>query len=54
MLNQVMKNSEDTIRGALGPSLDITDMKARTALELEKNQLVANELAAKEANMLKS
>jgi signal transduction histidine kinase len=44
----------DTIRGVLGLSIDITDMKARVALELEKTQLVANEIAAKEANMLKS
>lgn len=47
-------SGRETIRGALGLSIDITDMKARTALELEKTQLVANELAAKEANMLKS
>ena len=48
------ESGKSTIRGALGLSIDITDMKARTALELEKTQLVANELAAKEANMLKS
>jgi signal transduction histidine kinase len=48
------ESGQDTIKGALGLSIDITDMKARTALELEKTQLVANEIAAKEANMLKS
>jgi PAS domain S-box-containing protein len=48
------ENGQDTIRGVLGFSIDITDMKARMALELEKTQLVADETAAKEANMLKS
>jgi PAS domain S-box-containing protein len=48
------ESGQDTIRGVLGLSIDITDMKARVALELEKTQLIANEIAAKEANMLKS
>lgn len=48
------EGGQDTVRGVLGLSIDITDMKARTALELEKTQLVASEMAAKEANMLKS
>jgi signal transduction histidine kinase len=43
-----------TIRGALGLSIDVTDVKLRMALEMEKAQLIASELAAKEANMLKS
>ena len=46
--------SHDIVVGALGLSLDITDLKARSALEIEKTQLLANEHAAKEANMLKS
>ena len=48
------EGGQGTIRGALGLSIDVTDMKARAALEMEKTQLVASELAAKEANMLKS
>lgn len=47
-------SASDTDRGALGLSIDITDLKARTALEIEKTQLVANEISAKESNQLKT
>ena len=42
------------IRGVVGVSIDVTDLKVRATLEIEKTQLLANEHAANEANQLKS
>ncbi|KAI9049423.1 hypothetical protein LZ554_006457 [Drepanopeziza brunnea f. sp. 'monogermtubi'] len=42
------------IKGVLGLSIDVTDMKQRVALELENNRLMIEEQAAKESNETKS
>ncbi|KAG4435186.1 hypothetical protein IFR05_009325 [Cadophora sp. M221] len=42
------------VKGVLGLSIDVTDMKARTALELDNNRLMMGEQAAKDSNQLKS
>jgi hypothetical protein len=40
--------------GVLGLSIDITDMKARAALELDNTRLMIEEQAAKESSQMKS
>ncbi|KAI6714863.1 hypothetical protein PZA11_007741 [Diplocarpon coronariae] len=42
------------IKGLLGLTIDVTDMRARTALELDNKKLVLEEQAAKESNQMKS
>jgi signal transduction histidine kinase len=42
------------VKGVLGLSIDVTDMKARTALELDNTRLVMEEQAAKDSNQMKS
>ncbi|KAL2063854.1 hypothetical protein VTL71DRAFT_4348 [Oculimacula yallundae] len=43
-----------TLRGIIGLSIDVTDMKARLALQLDNNRLMAEEQAAKNSNQMKS
>jgi hypothetical protein len=42
------------LRGVLGLSLDITDLKARAALSIENARLTIEEQAAKDSNRMKS
>lgn len=42
------------IKGVLGLSIDITDMKQRAALELDNARLMVQEQAAKDSNRMKS
>lgn len=42
------------VKGVLGLSIDVTDMKARTALELDNTRLMIEEQAAKDSNQTKS
>ncbi|PMD19299.1 hypothetical protein NA56DRAFT_690619 [Hyaloscypha hepaticicola] len=42
------------VKGCLGLSIDITDMKARAALELDNARLTMEEQAAKDSNRVKS
>jgi hypothetical protein len=42
------------VTGALGLSIDVTDMKARAALELDNARLIMEEQAAKDSNRMKS
>lgn len=42
------------IKGVLGLSIDVTDLKQRVALELDNNRLVVEEQAAKDSNQMKS
>lgn len=52
--NTVDGGQKPAVKGALGLSIDVTDMKARTALELDNNRLMMEEQAAKDSNQLKS
>lgn len=45
---------EPEIIGVLGLTIDVTDMKARAALEVVNTRLVVEEQAAKESNKMKS
>jgi hypothetical protein len=45
---------EPEVKGALGLSIDVTDMKARAALELDNARLTMEEQAAKDSNRMKS
>ena len=45
---------EEQVKGVLGLSIDITDMKQRAALELENARLMVEEQAAKDSNRMKS
>ncbi|RDW73671.1 hypothetical protein BP5796_07113 [Coleophoma crateriformis] len=47
-------NQRPAIRGVLGLSIDVTDMKARVALELQNARLTIQEQSAQEASKLKS
>ncbi|PBP19827.1 hsp90-like protein [Diplocarpon rosae] len=42
------------IKGVLGLTIDVTDMRVRTALELDNKKLVLEEQAAKDSNQMKS
>ncbi|KAK0114043.1 hypothetical protein ONS95_014284 [Cadophora gregata] len=42
------------VKGVLVLSIDVTDMKARKALELDNNRLIMEERVAKDSNQLKS
>jgi hypothetical protein len=42
------------VQGVLGLSIDVTDMKARAALELDNARLMMEEQAAKDSNRIKS
>jgi len=42
------------VKGVLGLSIDITDMKQRAALELDNTRLMMEEQAAKDSNRMKS
>jgi hypothetical protein len=42
------------VKGCLGLSIDVTDMKARAALELDNARLMMEEQAAKDSNRVKS
>lgn len=42
------------VKGALGLSIDITDMKARAALAIDNARLTIEEQAAKDSNRMKS
>ncbi|TVY81149.1 Histidine protein kinase NIK1 [Lachnellula suecica] len=42
------------VKGVLGLSIDITDMKQRAALEMDNTRLMVEEQAAKDSNRLKS
>ncbi|KAH6694228.1 M4WV, histidine kinase-group IX protein [Leptodontidium sp. MPI-SDFR-AT-0119] len=52
--NTVDGGQKPAVKGALGLSIDVTDMKARTASELDNNRLMMEEQAAKDSNQLKS
>lgn len=45
---------EPEVVGILGLTIDITDMKARAALEVVNTRLMVEEQAAKESNKMKS
>jgi hypothetical protein len=45
---------EPEVKGCLGLSIDVTDMKARAALELDNARLMMEEQAAKDSNRVKS
>ncbi len=42
------------LKGVLGLSIDVTDMKARAALEIDNARLMMEEQAAKDSNRMKS
>ena len=50
----VDSGQKPAVKGVLGLSIDVTDMKARTALELDNTRLVMKEQAAKDSNQMKS
>ncbi|KAH7369519.1 M4WV, histidine kinase-group IX protein [Rhexocercosporidium sp. MPI-PUGE-AT-0058] len=52
--NTVDGGQEPAVKGALVLSIDVTDMKARTALELDNARLMMKEQAAKDSNQMKS
>jgi hypothetical protein len=45
---------EPEVKGCLGLSIDVTDMKARATLELDNARLMMEEQAAKDSNRVKS
>jgi len=52
-------NSDDggqkpVVKGVLGLSIDVTDMKRRAALEVDNTRLMMEEQAAKDSNRMKS
>ena len=46
--------AEPVIKGVVGMSIDVTDMKARAALEMENTRLMMEEQAARDSNRVKS
>lgn len=52
--NAVDGGEKPAIKGCLGLSIDVTDMKARAALEIDNTRLLVQEQAAKDSNRLKS
>jgi hypothetical protein len=42
------------VKGVLGMTIDITDLKRRIELEMDNNRLVTEEQAAKDSNKIKS
>ena len=42
------------VKGVLGLSIDVTDMKARNQLQLDNTRLMMEEQAAKDSNRVKS
>jgi hypothetical protein len=42
------------VKGVLGLTIDVTDLKRRLELELDNNRLVSEEQAAKDSNRIKS
>lgn len=45
---------EPEVIGVLGLTIDVTDMKARAALEIDNARLMIQEQAAKDSNKMKS
>ncbi|CZT10706.1 related to histidine kinase [Rhynchosporium graminicola] len=52
--NAIDGGQSPAVRGVIGLSVDVTDMKARLALEVDNTRLVVEEQAAKDSNRLKS
>lgn len=48
------KSGKPPLKGVLGLVVDVTDMKARSKLEVDNARLVAEEQAAKDSNRMKS
>jgi len=59
MVAELEHNSEDggqkpVVKGLLGLSIDVTDMRARAELDVDNTRLMMEEQAAKDSNKMKS